>query len=923
LVVHSNHAGFAWTEDQQKGFFDALEGSSSVEHVDFRVEYLDARNKSGDPAYGEKFYAYLQYKYSTGAGRFSPDLIYATDDDAVEFLQRYAELLFPKAPIVFSGLNNLELDNRLDHSRFYGVFKLNDVAGTISLALRLEPSLKTVYFIGDDSSSSHSLRAYVEKETARFFPQVKVAFYDNSWLEKLKAFLVKSQPKLWVVTSLGGVLDAQGERVSVRDALVSLNAAGDSKILAMKDIYLTSGVLGGAVNRGREQGLQAGYLVRERFFSETLDGADSMLESVASPYLFDEAQLGRFGLTAADLPAGSTFVGGLGTSGGSSRCMLPAAAGLVCLLLALGWLWWHRYSVRLGARKNLFANEARYKTLVEATHDAVIAIDQRGLVTLFNPAAETLFGWSSEEMIGGSLDVLMPEGYRKQHRQDVAGFFSVGEPSEAIGRSLELLAIHRSGREFPVELALSVGYCGRERFVMSLMRDISGQRQVEREIKQLAYYDSLTGLPNRALFEERFRRVLNTADRLGHMAALLFIGVDNLKTINDTRGHACGDRLLKLVGQRLVKIVPEGSTVVRWEGDKFIVLLPGLDSAEAADAVAKDILQAFVEPCEVDDRRYFVTASVGGAIYPQHGTDGDKLLKHADMAMYAAKEQGRNTYCSFTEEMNRRVLERSELEYNLRQALAREEFFLVFQPQVDQMTGKVLGAEVLLRWQHSENGLISPGQFIPLAEESGLILPIGHWVLQTACAQNKAWQLAGYPPMPIAVNLSARQFQQPDFFDQVAQVLKDTGLAPCYLELELTESLLMADAQAAAETLRALRNLGVGIAIDDFGTGYSSLSYLKRFPIDRIKIAQEFVLDINRDPEDAAIVETIIAMAHGLGLDIVVEGVETESQLQFLRARKCRVMQGYYFGRPMPAEGFVEFLSDSLVCGGSDSVSGS
>jgi len=258
LVVHSNHAGFAWTEDQQKGFFDALEGSSSVEHVDFRVEYLDARNKSGDPAYGEKFYAYLQYKYSTGAGRFSPDLIYATDDDAVEFLQRYAELLFPKAPIVFSGLNNLELDNRLDHSRFYGVFKLNDVAGTISLALRLEPSLKTVYFIGDDSSSSHSLRAYVEKETARFFPQVKVAFYDNSWLEKLKAFLVKSQPKLWVVTSLGGVLDAQGERVSVRDALVSLNAAGDSKILAMKDIYLTSGVLGGAVNRGREQGLPAG-----------------------------------------------------------------------------------------------------------------------------------------------------------------------------------------------------------------------------------------------------------------------------------------------------------------------------------------------------------------------------------------------------------------------------------------------------------------------------------------------------------------------------------------------------------------------------------------------------------------------------------------------------------------------------------------
>jgi EAL domain-containing protein (putative c-di-GMP-specific phosphodiesterase class I) len=249
----------------------------------------------------------------------------------------------------------------------------------------------------------------------------------------------------------------------------------------------------------------------------------------------------------------------------------------------------------------------------------------------------------------------------------------------------------------------------------------------------------------------------------------------------------------------------------------------------------------------------------------------------------------------------------------LRQALARDEFFLVFQPQIEQATGKVLGSEALLRWQHSEKGLISPGQFIPLAEESGLILPIGHWVLQTACAQNKAWQLAGYPPMRVAVNLSARQFQQPDFFDQVALVLKDTGLDPHFLELELTESLLMADAEAAVETLCALRNLGVGIAIDDFGTGYSSLSYLKTFPIDRIKIAQDFVLDISRDPGDAAIVETIIAMAHGLGLDIVAEGVETEMQLRFLSSRKCHVMQGYYFARPMPADNFIEFLSDNLV----------
>jgi diguanylate cyclase (GGDEF)-like protein len=397
------------------------------------------------------------------------------------------------------------------------------------------------------------------------------------------------------------------------------------------------------------------------------------------------------------------------------------------------------------------------------------------------------------------------------------------------------------------------------------------------------------------------------------LAALLFIGVDNLKIINDTRGHACGDRLLKLTGQRLSSLVHGGVTVVRWEGDKFVVLLPGLQALAEAEQVADDILKTFGEPFPVDEQRFFMTASVGVAVYPHHGSGGEMLLQHADMAMYAAKEQGRNTYCIFTEEMNRCLLERSELEHNLRQAIAREEFFLAFQPQVDQKTGRVVGAEALLRWHHKDKGLIPPGQFIPLAEESGLILPIGYWVLHHACAQNKAWQLAGYPPLRVAVNLSARQFQQPDFYDQVGRILKETELEPRYLELELTESLLMADAKAAAQTLSALRDLGVGIAIDDFGTGYSSLSYLKAFPIDRIKIAQEFVLDIVRDPGDAAIVETIIAMAHGLGLDIVAEGVETADQLEFLRTRQCQVMQGYYFSRPVPAEIFIEFLAENVA----------
>lgn len=909
LILHSYHAGFVWTEDQQEGFFEALGASTVAEKISYRVEYLEANTRECDSAYLQHFNAYLQQKYT----HYTPDLIYATDNNAIEFLQQYARHLFPHTPVIYSGLNDMGLDSRLNHEAFYGIFDSMDIAGTVALAMRLVPQLRTLYFVGDDSATARGIRGLIEKETQKFFPQVDIAFIQSPYVEELESQLSSYQPKLWVVNSLAEIRNARGDRLTIAETLERLEHAGEFIILAMKDNYLTSGVLGGAVNRGREQGLQAGYLAREQLLNETVSANDNLLERASNPYLFQSEAMDRFGLKPTDLPPGSRFLPPPQSLWLRHSSLIMAFVGFACLQLAGMWLFRRTISGLRSGQKKLLLKEAQFKTVIDATHDAVIAINQRGIVTLFNPAAEALFGWDCDEMLGGTLDVLMPEGYRMQHRQDVASFFGTGEPSEAIGRSLELLAVHRSGREFPVELGLSVGHCGQQRFVLAILRDISSQRQVEREIKQLAYYDSLTGLPNRALLEDRCRRVLSTAERSGRMAALLFIGVDNLKSINDTRGHACGDRVLKLIGQRLVALVKDGMTVVRWDGDKFIVLLPGLHSASEVDNVAKDILQAFSEPCEVDDQHFFVTASIGGAVYPQHGLDGDKLLKHADMAMYAAKEQGRNTYCTFTEEMNRKVQERSELEHSLRQALAREEFFLAFQPQVDQTTGKVLGSEALLRWRHADKGMISPGQFIPVAEDSGLILPIGHWVLHTACAQNKAWQQAGYPPMRVAVNLSARQFQQPDFYDQVAQVLRDTELDPRYLELELTESLLMADADAAVETLRALRDLGVGIAIDDFGTGYSSLSYLKTFPIDRIKIAQEFVLDIGRDPEDAAIVETIIAMAHGLGLDIVAEGVETAAQLEFLRARKCQVMQGYYFGHPMPAENFIEYLSENFV----------
>jgi diguanylate cyclase (GGDEF)-like protein/PAS domain S-box-containing protein len=909
FILHSYHSGFAWTEKQHQGFIDTLGKSPVIDSLTSHTEYLDAKRLTLSPGYLAATRDFFQRKYSS----FSPDLIYATDDDALSFLQTFKSRIFPDTPVVFSGINDLARDAQLNHDQYLGFFELKDIVGTVALALKLEPGLTDLYFVGDGTASFSAIRESARRDMAKNFPRIQTSFIADRRLSRVTARLTKLGRGNLVLCCVGGLQDDQGRLVPTAAAVAAMAGAGDFRIFATADVQMVDGVLGGSVNQGRKQGVGAGLLAREWQLREAFDEQDAAQTDQTSSYLFDEHQLRRFAISPGDLPADSHIVHQPMTLWLRLQHFRWPIIGLCGVQFALLWLLWRNILSRRRGCEDLEKSERQFKTVVEATHDAVVMIDDQGLVTLFNPAAEHLFGWTGQEMLGNHLDVLMPEGYRQQHRQDMASFFSTGEPREAVGRSLELLAIHRSGREFPVAISLSLGRYNNQHFVLALLRDISGQRQVERELRQLAYYDTLTGLPNRALFEDRFQRVLHTAERTQRMAALLFVGVDNLKAINDTRGHACGDQLLKRIGQKLKKIVRQGVTVVRWEGDKFVVLLPGLQGIQEVEEAAQTVVRTFAEPFEMQGQHFFVTASVGVAVYPKDGVVGEKLLKHADMAMYAAKERGRNTYCFFTEEMNRRVVERGELEHNLRQALAREEFFLAYQPQVDIRTGQMVGAEALLRWRHPEQGLISPGRFIPLAEDNGQILPIGQWVLHAACVQNRAWQQAGYPPMRVAVNLSARQFQQPDFYDQVAGVLKDTGLDPGCLELELTESALMADAEAAVEILRALRELGVCIAIDDFGTGYSSLSYLKTFPIDRLKIAQDFVLDITNSSDDAAIVETVIAMAHGLGLRVVAEGVETVEQMLFLKARNCPVMQGYYFARPMPPEDFIEYLADTSL----------
>lgn len=443
------------------------------------------------------------------------------------------------------------------------------------------------------------------------------------------------------------------------------------------------------------------------------------------------------------------------------------------------------------------------------------------------------------------------------------------------------------------------------------LREAEGRRQrrqAEETVHHQAYYDLLTDLPNRIMFHDRLTLALAQANRYRRMLAVLFVDLDRFKTIIDTLGHAMGDRLLRGVAERLSSCLEEGDTLARLGGDEFVVLLPHIDRVFKAAKQAQKILEVLQPPFHFNEHELHITTSLGISLYPYDGHDPDTLLKNADTALYRAKEQGRNNYQLYTPAMNSRAFERLALENSLRKALERQEFLIHYQPQVDIKTGQIVGIEALVRWQHPDLGLVYPAEFIPLAEETGLIVPLGEWVLRTACAQNKAWQKAGLPPVSVAVNLSARQFQHQNLVETVARVLRETELDPPYLELEITEGIAMQNADFTIVILRGLKEMGVQIAVDDFGIGYSSLSYLKKFPLNTLKIDRSFVHDLTSDANDAAIAHAIIVLAHTLKLNVVAEGVETLEEKNFLQEHACDRLQGYLFSVPLSAEGFEKLL---------------
>ncbi|GAB1390115.1 hypothetical protein MASR1M6_22970 [Rubrivivax sp.] len=920
LVLHSYSQEYPWTRRQHEGFLEGL-AADAGRRYELRVETLDTKRVRFDAPYAQQMADHLAARYRG----YTPAAIYVTDDNALVFALEHLLRLFPTAPVVFSGVNDFAVKARLDPARVTGVFERKEIGPNLELLRLMAPDVSEIVVVGDASETYRAIEQEMRGELAAH-PGIRARFVADRQLERVLAGVRSGAERFLILTTLGAFVDARGQPLTLNESIPALAGLGRRAVISMEGVYLADGVLGGYVTSGRAQGLAAAGLVQRHLAGTPLPQL-APIEASPNEYLVDARELTRAGLTLPDaIAARATILHPLPSLAERFQREIVIALYLLAgmLLLTLG------ASLVVVLRKNRLigahaaALQAQSQRMIE-TQDSLVRAQRIAAMGSWDwRIAENWLSWSTEiyrifglepAQFGASYDAFL-ERVHPEDRADVdtavRRTLATGEPYDLTHRIVRPDGEVRVVRE---NAELTRDAQGRPLRMIGIVIDVTERSQFEGRLAYMANFDGVTGLPNRALFRERLAHALHTADRQQQRVALLFVDLDNFKHVNDSLGHAAGDALLQQVATRLTAAVRVSDTVSRLGGDEFTLVVEGLAQDEDAAHVAVKILEQSAQPYRLGEREVYVTASIGIAIYPRDGGDVDTLLMNADAAMYRAKENGRDGFEFFTQAISTRAQERLELGNELRGALSRGEFALHYQPKVAIEDGSVIGFEALLRWRNARLGAVSPAVFIPILEETGLIVEVGEWVLGEACRWAARLPTSDGHAPGVSVNLSARQFRHPGLDEVVQRALSGASLPAARLELEITESTLL-DLQANLQTMQRLKALGVKLSIDDFGTGYSSLSYLKRFPVDRLKIDASFVRDVAEDPDDAAIVVAIVGLAHHLQLRVIAEGVESAEQLDFLRRQGCDEVQGYYFARPMPADEASAWLAAQTVSQG-------
>jgi diguanylate cyclase (GGDEF)-like protein/PAS domain S-box-containing protein len=918
FVLHSYSQEYPWTKGQHQGFVQALNDDTKRAYS-LTVEYLDTKRTGYNPAYAELISEYLRKKYQG----YQPAAVYVTDDNALSFALSHLDKVFPGVPVFFSGVNNYDVRPKLDPARITGVFEKKEIAPNLHLMRRFDPGIREIVIVGDATETYRAIENEIRQEL-RHQPDIRASFLSSSRIDDLLGSLRGRKERFVFLTTLGAVSDLDGRTLTLPETIGAIVNAGRFVVFSMEDAYLYPGVLGGYVTSGLRQGRAAAQLLI-RNLDGTAMSALPPIETSPNEYIVDEAVLLKAGLALpGDIQGQVTLVNKRPTFYEANRpIILGTLYGLVTLMmvsLALSLLLFVRKNRQL-ARASQQLGETK-ESLDRAQRIAQMGnwdwhIQENRL--FWSEGIYSLFGISPAEF-DASYEAFMVRVHPDdraavdaavRHAMETDAPYAIDHRIERPDGEVRI--VHESAEVLRDNQ-------GRPVRMIGTVQDITERKQAEQALREkdahleyIAYHDALTGLPNRTLLMDRLRHATSRADRTGGRMALLFIDLDRFKTINDSLGHAMGDAVLQASADRLKALLREGDTLCRLGGDEFVVLLEGLQDDRDAATVAGKIIHALEKAMVIGNYPLHISASIGISLYPEDGMNDEMLMKNADAAMYKAKESGRNTFHFYEQGITECAMRRIQLESKLHSAFEERALEVFYQPLVCLESQRICGAEALLRWHDPQEGAISPDQFIPLAEDTGLIIPIGEWVFREACFALKRWEEQGVQldGFDMHINLSGKQLLQKELPRRLSDILAETGVSPDRVVLELTESSIMEIETLGLDMLEALRQIGVSIAIDDFGTGHSSLSRLKLLPISELKIDRSFVRDIAEDKDDAAIVQAILALSSSLDLRVVAEGVEHASQEAFLRQHGCLLAQGYYYARPMPESELLPLLIDA------------